>query len=184
VDYSELLKKRRAVRDYEDKEVPLDILMQIMNEGCLAPSSSNRQPWHNPNIKTLVLIPRQQAYRVAGCPEMDQASSATHQVEDMHGVSDGKVGSMPLTIVQVSQGNTLDFWGLIVQYNSKLSISSKIHSQPFCEEVYGAYRKYPQLCLPRANACRETHKMIPNPSNRAAGPNSVTLRSQEERACY
>jgi nitroreductase len=46
VDYSELLKKRRAVRDYEDKEVPLDILMQILNESCLAPSSSNRQPWH------------------------------------------------------------------------------------------------------------------------------------------
>jgi len=46
VDYSELLKKRRAVRDYEDKEVHLDILMQILNECCLAPSSSNRQPWH------------------------------------------------------------------------------------------------------------------------------------------
>jgi len=46
VDYSELLKKRRAVRDYEDKEVPLNILMQIINESCLAPSSSNRQPWH------------------------------------------------------------------------------------------------------------------------------------------
>jgi nitroreductase len=46
MDYSELLKKRRAVRDYEDKEVPLDILTQIINESCLAPSSSNRQPWH------------------------------------------------------------------------------------------------------------------------------------------
>ena len=46
MDYSELLKKRRAVRDYEDKEVPLDTLMQIINESCLAPSSSNRQPWH------------------------------------------------------------------------------------------------------------------------------------------
>ena len=46
MDYSKLLKKRRAVRDYEDKEVPLDTLMQIINESCLAPSSSNRQPWH------------------------------------------------------------------------------------------------------------------------------------------
>lgn len=45
MDYSELLKKRRSVRDYEDKEVPLDILIQIINESCLAPSSSNRQPW-------------------------------------------------------------------------------------------------------------------------------------------
>jgi nitroreductase len=46
VEYSELLKKRRSVRDYEDKEVPSDLLMQIINESCLAPSSSNRQPWH------------------------------------------------------------------------------------------------------------------------------------------
>ena len=46
MDYSELLKKRRAVRDYADKEVPLDVLMQIISESCLAPSSSNRQPWH------------------------------------------------------------------------------------------------------------------------------------------
>lgn len=45
MDYSELLTKRRAVRDYEDREVPLEILMQIINESCLAPSSSNRQPW-------------------------------------------------------------------------------------------------------------------------------------------
>jgi len=45
MDYSELLKKRRSVRDYEDKEVPLDILIEIINESCLAPSSSNRQPW-------------------------------------------------------------------------------------------------------------------------------------------
>lgn len=46
MDYSELLTRRRSVRDYEDKEVPLDTLMQIINESCLAPSSSNRQPWH------------------------------------------------------------------------------------------------------------------------------------------
>lgn len=45
MDYPELLKKRRSVRDYEEKEVPSDILMQIINESCLAPSSSNRQPW-------------------------------------------------------------------------------------------------------------------------------------------
>ena len=46
MEYCELLKKRRSVRDYEEKEVPLEILMQIINESCLAPSSSNRQPWH------------------------------------------------------------------------------------------------------------------------------------------
>jgi nitroreductase len=46
VDFSELLRKRRSVRDYDEKEVPLETLMEIINESCLAPSSSNRQPWH------------------------------------------------------------------------------------------------------------------------------------------
>ncbi|OPY66289.1 MAG: Coenzyme F420:L-glutamate ligase [Syntrophorhabdaceae bacterium PtaU1.Bin034] len=46
MNYSELLTKRRSVRDYEDREVPLETLMEIINESCLAPSSSDRQPWH------------------------------------------------------------------------------------------------------------------------------------------
>jgi len=45
MDYSELLAKRRSVRDYEERDVPLDILIEIINECCLAPSSSNNQPW-------------------------------------------------------------------------------------------------------------------------------------------
>ena len=45
MDYSELLKNRRSVRDYEDREVPLEIIIEMVNESCLAPSSSNNQPW-------------------------------------------------------------------------------------------------------------------------------------------
>lgn len=45
MDYSELLTTRRSVRDYEDKQVPLEILIEIINESCLAPSSTNGQPW-------------------------------------------------------------------------------------------------------------------------------------------
>jgi nitroreductase len=58
VDYSELLRKRRSVRDYEDKEVPLEILMEIINESCLAPSSSNLQPWRFIIITNRDLIKR------------------------------------------------------------------------------------------------------------------------------
>lgn len=45
MDYSELLVKRRSVRDYEDTAVPLETLIEILNECCLAPSSTNGQPW-------------------------------------------------------------------------------------------------------------------------------------------
>ncbi|MHB1342819.1 MAG: nitroreductase family protein [Thermoleophilia bacterium] len=36
---------RRSVRDYEDTQVPLEILIEIINESCLAPNSTNKQPW-------------------------------------------------------------------------------------------------------------------------------------------
>lgn len=44
-DYFELLKKRRSIRDFEDKDVPLEIINEIIEESCLAPSSGNGQPW-------------------------------------------------------------------------------------------------------------------------------------------
>jgi len=45
MDYSELLIKRRAIRDYKDQPVPLNILKEIIKESTLAPSSGNVQPW-------------------------------------------------------------------------------------------------------------------------------------------
>jgi len=45
VDYFKLLKKRRSIRDFEDKEVSLEIVKEIIKESCLAPSSGNGQPW-------------------------------------------------------------------------------------------------------------------------------------------
>jgi nitroreductase len=44
-DFSELLKKRRSIRDFKDKKVPLEIINEIIKESCLAPSSGNGQPW-------------------------------------------------------------------------------------------------------------------------------------------
>jgi nitroreductase len=45
VDFFDLLKNRRAVRNYQDKDVPLDLLMEIIQDACLAPSGGNRQSW-------------------------------------------------------------------------------------------------------------------------------------------
>ena len=45
MDYSELLAKRRSIRDFEDKAVPMDLIEEILQESCLAPSSGNGQPW-------------------------------------------------------------------------------------------------------------------------------------------
>ncbi|MEN6508937.1 MAG: nitroreductase family protein [Smithella sp.] len=42
--FSELLQKRRAIRDFEDKEVPMKVVDDILQESTLAPSASNNQP--------------------------------------------------------------------------------------------------------------------------------------------
>jgi len=41
----EAIKKRQSVRSYQDKEIPEEILQQILDAGRLAPSASNRQGW-------------------------------------------------------------------------------------------------------------------------------------------
>ncbi len=45
MNFSELLRNRRSVRDYQDREVPLDLVRDIIQDTCLAPSASNGQPW-------------------------------------------------------------------------------------------------------------------------------------------
>lgn len=42
--FSELLQKRRAIRDFEASEVPLKVVEEILQESTLAPSASNNQP--------------------------------------------------------------------------------------------------------------------------------------------
>ena len=44
-DFKELLKKRRSIRNYEDKEISLEIINEILHDVCLAPSACNKQPW-------------------------------------------------------------------------------------------------------------------------------------------
>jgi len=44
-EFFDLLRTRRSIRDFEDKEVPLDLVLKIIRESCLAPSAQNGQPW-------------------------------------------------------------------------------------------------------------------------------------------
>jgi nitroreductase len=44
-DFFELLKTRRSIRDFQDKEVPIELVQAIIKETCMAPSSGNGQPW-------------------------------------------------------------------------------------------------------------------------------------------
>ncbi|MBU1744986.1 MAG: nitroreductase family protein [Proteobacteria bacterium] len=44
MDFETILKNRRSIRDFQNKEVPLPILKEIIQDTCLAPTASNGQP--------------------------------------------------------------------------------------------------------------------------------------------
>ena len=44
MDFKTFLTNRRAIREYKNKEVPLSIVEEILQDTCLAPTASNRQP--------------------------------------------------------------------------------------------------------------------------------------------
>ena len=44
-NFTELLQKRRSIRSFEDKDVALETIKEIIRESCLSPSSGNRQEW-------------------------------------------------------------------------------------------------------------------------------------------
>ena len=58
MDFAELLIKRRSIRDFEDKEVPLDLVKEIINESILAPNGCNAQPWSFIIVKNKDVIKR------------------------------------------------------------------------------------------------------------------------------
>ncbi len=42
--FTDLLKNRRSIRDFQDKAVPMKVIEEILQESTLAPSASNNQP--------------------------------------------------------------------------------------------------------------------------------------------
>ncbi len=42
--FQDLLKKRRSIRDFQEKAVPMNVVEEILQESTLAPSASNNQP--------------------------------------------------------------------------------------------------------------------------------------------
>lgn len=44
-DYFIKMKKRRSIRDFSEKTIPLEIIENIINVAASAPSGANKQPW-------------------------------------------------------------------------------------------------------------------------------------------
>ncbi|MBW1680731.1 MAG: nitroreductase family protein [Deltaproteobacteria bacterium] len=45
MEFTDLIMRRRSIRDFHDRPVPLETIHELIEEACLAPSSGNGQPW-------------------------------------------------------------------------------------------------------------------------------------------
>ena len=57
-DFLELIKNRRAIREFEDRKVSPEIIKSILSESCQAPSAANERPWRFIVIRNKDLIKR------------------------------------------------------------------------------------------------------------------------------
>lgn len=58
MDFFKLLEKRRTIRTFEDKEVPTELLLEIINDSIKAPNGGNRQPWSFVVVNDRAMIKR------------------------------------------------------------------------------------------------------------------------------
>lgn len=52
MDFEELIQTRRSIRAYEETEVPLEIIREVVDAARWAPSAGNLQPWHFYVVRT------------------------------------------------------------------------------------------------------------------------------------
>ncbi|MBN1573909.1 MAG: nitroreductase family protein [Deltaproteobacteria bacterium] len=45
MELREILRRRRSVRSFQEREVPTELVKEVIADACLAPSSGNGQPW-------------------------------------------------------------------------------------------------------------------------------------------
>ena len=45
MDFYEVIEKRRSIRQFEDREIPQNVLEKILNAGLKAPSSNHQRQW-------------------------------------------------------------------------------------------------------------------------------------------
>lgn len=58
MDFKTFLTNRRSIRNFQDKEVPLSVVEEILHDTCLAPTASNGQPCRFIVIRNRDLIKR------------------------------------------------------------------------------------------------------------------------------
>ncbi|NJE07161.1 NAD(P)H nitroreductase [Thermococcus sp. M39] len=56
MEFFEIVRKRRSIRRFQNKEVPDELIEKILEAAFYSPSSKNRRPWHFVVVKDRELI--------------------------------------------------------------------------------------------------------------------------------
>ena len=81
-DLANLIKSRRSIRSWQDKEVPEELLMQAIELATWAPNSGNQQNWHfyvivnRDTIKRIANAVQASADQMASWPESKEFGNA------------------------------------------------------------------------------------------------------------
>ncbi len=82
-DLADLIKSRRSIRSWQDKEVPQELLVRAVELAAWAPNGGNQQNWHfsviinSGTIKAIADAVQASADRIASWPEADEFGIAT-----------------------------------------------------------------------------------------------------------
>ena len=76
-EYFELMQKRRSIRDFSDKEIPIEVIENLIETASSAPSGANKQPWtfcvvKNSEIKKQIRIAAEEEERKSYAERMSE----------------------------------------------------------------------------------------------------------------
>jgi len=120
-----------AVRAYQDKPVPQDVIQRIVEAAHLTASSRNGQPWH-----FIVIQDREKLRRIAPLaktgPYIEQAPLAiavAYDQDSVYGVSDTSRAIQSMVLTAWSEGvgsNWVGFDGTLNDVNAELGLPDNV----------------------------------------------------------
>lgn len=102
-DVIKAIKERRSTRRYKAKEIPENIINEIIEAGRYAPSAMNRQPW-----KFLVITNKSLIKELSDVMTKKLLNISTHIKERMKTMEDPVFYSAPLLVLVLGEEN--DEW--------------------------------------------------------------------------
>jgi nitroreductase len=125
----DVVRTAMAVRDYQDKPVPLDLVVRVVEAGRLTASAANRQPWH------FVVVRERANLRALGSlvrtgPYIAKAAFAiivAYEKDSHTGVSDASraIQSMILTAWAEGVGSNWAGFGGLHDVREKMSLPDR-----------------------------------------------------------